>query len=273
MAVRRDAQHLAAAIERGPVAAVRIDRAAVGAIGLAVPPRERPRPRRRSRRRVEVVGAHDVPGRVGVVHRPAVGAPREAVADHHAVQDRVQRQVGVQAPEAGGVRVAPLVHRADEEAALRVAAPVVEAVVRGVERRAGDRRPQVALPVGEVQPVAQRDDEPAALAQGEAPDRRRHRHRRVAAGRGVEAVQRRGVDVDPVQHRFVDRPHRTLAEARAGVEHATEGGVEGHRDSRGREGGAGLRRACGRRCASYKITSRLVRAPAFPCRTRPGPPG
>ena len=70
--------------------------------------------------------------------------------------------------------------------------------------------------------AAQRDDEAAGAAQREAADRLRHRHHGVVAGRGIEAVERRRVDVDPVQHLLGGRPDRAFAEARLDVEHAAK---------------------------------------------------
>src|SRR6185437_10441489 len=110
------------------------------------------------------------------------------------------------------------------------AASVVESVVRRVVGRLRDMSLEPAFAVAKPDAAAQRDDEPAALAKLVAADRFRHRHRDVVAARRIEAVERRRVDVDPVERLLVDRPQRTLGEARASVENAGEaGGRGGHR--------------------------------------------
>ena len=216
------AEHLAAAIERDPVAAVAVDRRAVGPVRLGVEAREHARTRRRAGRRIVVVGVNRARGRIGVIHRAAVGAPREAVADRHAAQHALHPSAGVDAQQLAGRRVAALVHRAREKTALRIATSVVEAVVSRIIGRIGELLHQHAVGAREPDPVAQRDHEAAGRAEREAADRFGHRHRQVGAGGGVEAVERRRIDVDPVERVLVGRPHRALAEARLRIERAGE---------------------------------------------------
>ena len=169
----------------------------------------------------------------------------------------------VEPVERGGGLVAVLVHRADPEAAVAIDATVVEAVVRGVVGRLRDLALELAVRVGEPDAVAQRDDEAALRAEAEAADRRRHRHRDVLAGRRIEAVERRRVDVDPPERLVGCRPQRAFAEARPDVEHAGERG--------GRHRGLGaVTRAAARGCASYKKTTRPARGCACRCRVPAG---
>ena len=135
----RDPHHLAAAVERASSSCLRCRRrrrradrsrrrsARTRAAATAC------RLRRRSRTRGSIVRR-----RVGVVHRAAVGAEREAVADHHFGEHLRQRAIGIEAHQRRRGGVARLVHVAGEEAALRVAAAVVEAMVRRIVRRGGD---------------------------------------------------------------------------------------------------------------------------------------
>ena len=173
--------HLAAAVERRPVAALRVDGAAVRPVGLAAEARELARLRRRAGGGVVVEGADDVRGRVGVVHRAAVRAPGEAVAHRHVAEDARKAEIAVEAPQRAGGRVAPLVHGADEEAARAVAAAVVEAVV--IAGRRAPRRPCASVaaagPRGTRRRAARGRSRRRARKR-EAPDRRRHRHGRCS---------------------------------------------------------------------------------------------
>ena len=218
----REAHDLAAAIERDPVAAVAVDRGAVGAVGLAFEPGEHAGARRRPGDGVEVVRADRERRRVGVIHRASVGTPREAVADRHAVQDGFETAAGFDAEERAARRIAALVHRTGPKTALSVAASVVEAVMRRIVRCVGELLRQRPVRAREPDAAAQRHDEPARGTQRETADRLGHRHRDVGRARGIEAIERRRVDVDPVERAFLGRPHRAFAEIRLRVVHAGE---------------------------------------------------
>src|SRR6185312_13194852 len=158
----------------------------------------------------------------GVVHRAPVGAPAEAVAGRDAVEKHGERAIGVDAHERRRRGIGLLLHRADEEAPLQVAAAIVEAMCRRIVGRGGNALLHAAVAIGEPHAVAQRDDEAAAAAQREGADRRGHRHRRNGPARRVEPMERRCVDVDEVQHLLVDAPHRGFTERRAAIERARE---------------------------------------------------
>src|SRR6185312_11131199 len=98
------------------------------------------------------------------------------------------------------------------------------AILRGIVRGVDDASLEAPVVVAKPDASAQRNDKAAALAKGVAADRFGHRHDDIAAARWIESVERRGVDVDPVEHLLIDRPQRTFAEARAGVEHAGKAG-------------------------------------------------
>ena len=84
----------------------------------------------------------------------------------------VKAQVGVEAVELRALLASRCSFmRARPEAALRVGAAVVEAMMRGIVGRVGDLALEPAVAVDEPDAVAQRDDEAAAHAQREAADR------------------------------------------------------------------------------------------------------
>ena len=127
-----------------------------------------------------------------------------------------------------------LVHGAGEQAALRIAAAVVEAMVRGIVRRGRHLAHQRAVLVREPEAAAKRHDEAAGAAQREAADRFRHRHHRVLPGRRIETVERRRIDVDPVQDLVGGGPDRAFAETRLDVEHAAKRSAGKRGDGHGR---------------------------------------
>src|ERR1700682_1113930 len=92
--------------------------------------------------------------------------------------------------------------------------------MRGVIRRGRDLALGPALSIDKPDSVTQRRDESAAGAKSETSDSLGHRPRPIRAAGGVEADERRRVDVDPIQRTLVDRPYRTLAETGLDVEHA-----------------------------------------------------
>ncbi len=148
--------------------------------------------------------------RVDVVHRRPVGRPGQAVRLGDAVQKAVDRAVGahrVQRPQAGAaVRRAG----ADQEAAGRIAGPVVEADVgRMLERDLGAIGRSVGA--GERDAVGAGDHEPAALTQRGRTQRRAH------FGQGMIAVLCQPVDdatvgIDPDERAGALVPQRALAE-------------------------------------------------------------
>src|SRR5436190_20143297 len=119
--------------------------------------------------------------------------------------------------------VAPLVHAADEESTLSIAATIVESITLGIVgccddlvlQNAGCRRGPDA--------ATERDDKSAVRTQRKRADRLRHRKHRVGAGCRIESVQRGCIDVDPIERLFGDGPYRTFAEIGLGVERACEG--------------------------------------------------
>src|SRR5581483_10714010 len=75
--------------------------------------------------------------------------------------------------------------------------------------------------------------ESATAAQGEAADRFRQVHHRVAGAHRIEPIERGRVDVDPIQHALDERPHRSFAEARPRIENTAKwGGRFAHSSSR-----------------------------------------
>ena len=109
--------------------------------------------------------------------------------------------------------------------ALRIGAAVVETVMRGIVGRIGDLAFELAVAVDEPDAVAQCGNEAAAHAQREAADRCGHRPRGIRAGRRVEPVERRRVDVHPIQRLVGNRPHRAFAKAGFDIQHAFERGM------------------------------------------------
>src|ERR1700674_5356562 len=105
--------------------------------------------------------------------------------------------------------------------------------MRGVVGRGGALALGSPLSIDKPDSVTERPDESAARPQRKTSDRLRHRPRAVGATRGIEAVKRRCVDVDPIQRLLVDRPYRTLAQAGLDVEHAPKTGFH-ERDSIGK---------------------------------------
>src|SRR6185312_2595140 len=163
-AVRRQLDEPAVAVERREVMAAAVGRAAVGALVLAAPLRERARRARRARRAVVVERADPARGRVAVIHRAAIGTPREPVRDRHAAEETRQRAVAIEPIERRAIVVALLVHRADDESTPWIAAAVVEAILRGVVRCIDDAALEAARAVAKPDAAAQCDDEPTALA-------------------------------------------------------------------------------------------------------------
>jgi hypothetical protein len=101
-----------------------------------------------------------------------------------------------------------------------IAAAVVEAVMRRIVGSVGYFAAERAVRVGEPHSAAQRDHEAARPDAARSSQSIRASASPRCDRRRIEAVERRRVDVDPVQRLFLHRPHRTLAEAGLDVEDA-----------------------------------------------------
>ena len=223
---RRHAHDLAALVERAPVAAFAVDATAVRPVAFRAPARERPLPRRRPGSRVVVVRVHDARRRVGVVHRAPVRAPRETVADHHVVEhcrETTDRDRGDTAPPVFASRFSFIVP--GEEAPLPIAAPVVEAMVRGIVGRIGELALEPACASASQMPPRSATTNPPLARIAKQPIDSGIGIAVLRPVDGIEAVERGRVDVDPPQRLVVDRPDRAFAEACLDVEHAGERGA------------------------------------------------
>src|SRR5439155_2648761 len=158
-----------------------------------------------------------------------------------------EREPGIEAIELCGAGVSLFIHASRPEPATRVGAAVVEAVMRRIVGCVGDLAFRIAVAIDKPEPVPQRGDETSAPAQRETADGGWHGPHGVPPRERIEAVERRSVDVDPVENLLVGRPYRALAQARLDVEHTLK---------RGRH----LRDRARRKDASYKKTLRPARA-------------
>ena len=137
--------------------------------------------------------------------------------------------VGIEAVEgtAAGAGIEP--HGAGPEPAGAVASGIVEAVVREIGLGIDDRLEPARLEVERLEPRLGDRHETARLAQRQGRDETRHRPDLVPAGLGVQAMDRRGQNIDPVEPPLVGRPERPLAQIGVGRQHA---GHLGRRRSR-----------------------------------------
>ena len=213
----------AAAVQAEPHAAVGVEREAVGEAVGRIDLHEDPTVGHRPGRQVVAVDVDLLGRRVDVVHPAPVEVPVEPVAHGHPAGHRAQA-VGIQAVERRHARRPGERHRAEPQPPGRVGLALVDAVAGPVGL---DGQPPGRLTVG----GDQRDVAPGAAEQlrtvtdrdGEA-DRRRHRHRSVVAGRGVEVVDDPAVDVDVAQPAAGDVPVRALAELAPTRERRVDGG-------------------------------------------------
>ena len=231
---RRIAVDAAGLVAADPVAAVGVDGGAVGPAGRQFRDEDAAVVRQAA---VDVVveGPDHLPRRVrvGQVHGPAVGAEGQAVGHDQVVDDRFQRLAGRMAIQFAGVAGQAHVHDhgAGQEAALAVAAAVIEAHAgRAMAHRR--QRPRLAglagheRPAG-VQAVLHRQ-QPAVAARGEAAGHLRQRPVIEPVAGGRPAPQRAAGDVGPVEGLVGGAPHGAFA-------HAAEQGSDAF--GRGRHGG------------------------------------
>jgi len=212
----------------GPVAAVGIDRRAIGAatIGRGTAPgpacgfghhlMEQALARELARCRVKVKSAHLVRGGVGPIRGASVRRPGQAIGGRHAALHGVQPLVVLHVQHAECL-VFGFVQAAGPKASLGVALAVVEALLGGVIRRIG-QLVQRATPIGcPVDAAAQRQHQATALDGGDAAGFFFQRPVLCGATR-LQAIDRHARhtatrDVHPIQAVFLRVPERRLAQA------------------------------------------------------------
>jgi hypothetical protein len=120
--------------------------------------------------RVVIEGEHIFARSIDIIDGFAIGGPDDAIGRGDRAEGYVNREVGIEAIEFGGAGFAGEAHGAGEEAAVGRAFAFVEAVVRFVMFRIGDRREHPACLVEKMKPFITRDDESAALARDDGAD-------------------------------------------------------------------------------------------------------
>ncbi len=221
VALGRQADHPRAAPQRDPEAPLGIDAHAVRRPAARVR-EERPPAGRRARLDV-VVELVDAPRlRVDVVHEAIVERPVDAVRDRHAVEHRLDLEVGVDAVERARRGVLEVRHRAREQAPAPIAGGVVHAKRRVVRQR--EHRLGLHGAGGEPREAAAEREHEAAV-----PVRQCRAHVRAdvdradAARRGVEPVHGLPQDVDDEQLARRLEPDRALGERESRVEDQLRG--------------------------------------------------
>ena len=207
-----------------PVAAIRVDRTAVGPAGETV--RVDEHPPIADGAIVEVVvagpdGPHAGLG-IGEIERAPVRAEGAAVGHGELVEQHLAAPVRPQPVERRHRRAWAQRHGAGDEPAGWVGRPVIEPVIRLVGLGIDDRLERAGGGIVEVEAVLQRHHHAAAGAQREAAEPRRQRPAAIQPGAGIKAMQRATVDVRPPQHLFAPAPQGCLAYPRLGVQHTVD---------------------------------------------------
>src|SRR6185503_3634582 len=105
---------------------------------------------------------------------------------------------------------------------------VVEAVPLRFSSRLADEVKSTRLRIEEMKAAAQRNDQTALLAHGEATDVFRRLPDAVLPCRRIKAVDRIALDVHPPQNLVARIPQRTLAKRSFGVDYAVDAGHVTH---------------------------------------------
>ncbi len=201
------ADHPSAVPLRVPEAAIRIDHGTVGHARLAAEVAEDPAVARLPRLGVVVERPDDGLGRVRVVHGPPIEAEAGAVRAAQSAEQAVQAQFGIEAVGGGQAFLAG-VKTSDDETALAVAPAVVQARRGKVGLDLGDLVLRASPRIEEAEALFKRDQQPAALPEGERADFRAHGPAGKAPASRVQAHERLRLDVRPVQALAFFRPDR-----------------------------------------------------------------
>ena len=150
-------------------------------------------------------------------------ADRRAVRDHKRFAECFQ-SLAVPAVETAGRLLLVVVHRAEEQVAVRSDVTVVDAVARLVGLRLHERLATAARQVETSEPgLEARDHHVRVLSQGDEADPLRDGQARGRAGPRLETPDGFALDVDPEQRAGALIPHRALAKHAAGGDRDTRG--------------------------------------------------
>src|SRR6185312_13074072 len=196
---------------------------------------------------------------VGEIERFTVRAEAGAVGTDDAAVQHMQRQIGIEPEQLADGRAFLEIHGAGNEAPLPVDLAVVEAGPQFAGLGLDDPLSGPRLEIESVEPVAQRQDRTAALAQRHRADRFRQLPAPGVAPGGITGMDRWAIGIDPVEPLFLNVPQRAFAEL--------IGPVAQHLDAQHVYPPVG----CQKPTLSPPFSSRMARASSGVATSRPSP--
>jgi len=150
--------------------------------------------------------------RISKIQGAAVGAEGQAVGNADAGAHRHHRATAFQAVKHAFRRARHVVHGADPEAALRIAAAVIEAVAVRLRRGLHERRQDAGGRVKQGDFPGQGHQQPVVIGQRDGAGKSRQRPAVNVPGGRMKPAKRRPANVEPVQALRLVVPQRGLAQ-------------------------------------------------------------